>query len=858
MPRILFIEPSAEHRQRLGQSLIRCDYSIDVENDFQRALKKLQDNHETYSVVILGWPAHTQPASDELLATLGEVGHTNTAVLVMSDSATPSLLSWVSGRHHTAFQLWDNVDEVNQSIEMLLSFGNLEITEVDQVDLHPIRVLLVDDSPTARVKFRRLLENSGYQTSTAASPEEAIELAKKQQFDIAILDYFMPGLTGDGLCRKLNELPGEHNIMIAILTSSYSDKVINDSLAAGAVECMFKSEANELFLARVAAMSRQVQSTQHIEQERSQLEGILTSVGDGVYGLNTEGIITFVNPAGLHILGYTGSNQLLGQRPAELFHTSYSKRSEQELNPEHLYQRIQNGEDLHTLESTFACADDRMIQVELTAYPLRIKGKQEGAVIAFRDITRRKLLEDELRWQANHDALTHIYNRKYFEDALEQEVRRLKRSDEQSALLYLDLDRFKYVNDTATHLVGDQLLVEVAQQLTKRLRHSDLLARIGGDEFALILRNVQDEDIVSCSKEFLNQLKDTPFYVNERIYNIQASIGVRLIDKDTESPEELLTDADIACQQAKNSGRNQVHLFKPETDNKAAMDLELGWSIRLKNAIDTGAFVLHYQPILPVSNLDENKMHEEAGHVWSSMCGKFIPDDVMYEVLLRLPDSQERNINPGAFLPTAERFNMMPEIDYWVVDNALDYQTRLHSAGINATLTVNLSGQSLDSKNIIELVRRRVAENQLDPSRIVFEITETCAIYNIDSAQHLIKELSALGCRFALDDFGSGYCSFSHLKHLPVEFIKIDGLFIKDVSNDKTDLAIVRSINNIAHSLGMKTVAEWVEDRESLQLLKESGVDYVQGYYLSRPLALVPSSPELLSLDPFASGLNQR
>ncbi len=849
MQQILVVEPSATLRHALLRVFKPGGYLVDVVKDYAAAGRRCQDPG-TYAAVVIGWPDRASRASDDLLHTLSQRACANTAVLVMAHEATLSVMDWVSARPRTGLLLWDNHQDAVRSLHKLLAFDRPPAAG----QAEPARVLLVDDSPTARVRFRRLLERAGYDTVTAASPEEALQRVAEESFDLAILDYFMPEMNGDELCRRLKSQPHSTHLAVAILTSTYLDRVITDSLAAGAVECMFKNEADELFLARVDAMRRQVEATRRVEQERQRLDGILSSVGDGVYGIDQNCRINFVNPAALRILGFSRIDELLGQHPAELFHTSVSPHPEEARDAGYLYQCIEQGEAMHAVESVFTRTDGKLVQVELTVYPLRIEGAQEGAVIAFRDITERKLLEEELKWQVNHDPLTKLLNRRYFEDALDQEVRRLHRSDETSALIYLDLDRFKYINDTAGHAAGDLLLVETGHLLAGRLRGADLLARIGGDEFAIILRNVDADEAYHCAEDLRTLLAGRRFTYDERVYTVGASLGVYLMSRDTASPGEALANADIACHLAKQAGRNQTHVYRPDADSRTAMDLELGWSARLRRALDENAFTLVYQPILPLAAVDPAAADGEGG-IWSHMVETGLPGDVLYEVLLRLPDSRGQAITPGAFLPTAERFNLMPEIDYWVVREALAYQGRLHQAGIRATLTVNLSAQSLDSDRLIRLVRDGLERHALEPSTLVFEITESSAIFNIDSARRLIRELSELGCRFALDDFGSGYCSFSHLKNLPVEILKIDGMFLANLTADPMDLAIIRSINDIAHSLGKKTVAEGVETAEALRLLRDTGVDYVQGYYISHPLDLVPESEEAARHDPFASGL---
>jgi diguanylate cyclase (GGDEF)-like protein/PAS domain S-box-containing protein len=704
-----------------------------------------------------------------------------------------------------------------------------------------IRVLLVDDSPTARVKFRKLLDQCGYQTAVAACAGEAMDMAMKEKFDIAIVDYYMPDENGDVLCRRLRSNPHTASIIVAVLTSTYLDKVIHASLAAGAVECMFKNEADDLFRARVAAMSRTIRTSKRVEQERTWLEGILTSVGDGVYGVNTNGAISFINPAARQILGYVAHTKPIGIHPDNLFQVFAHENCQGKISAQmHINQAIREGKELHGVESTFTRADGTPIQVELTIYPLHIDAVHEGAVIAFRDVSLRKLLEEELKWQANHDPLTKLLNRKYIEDVLEEEVRRLKRSEEYSALLYLDLDRFKYINDTMGHNTGDQLLIEVGTQLQSRLRKSDLLGRLGGDEFAILLRNIAEDELFKIADKFRQILDELSFSRDGRTYKVNASIGVAMITPQTTTAGEVLANADIACHIAKGQGRNTTHVYKKEQDNKAAMDLDLGWSTRLHHALQKNTFKLYYQPIVALQELDIDNLPEEQGKLWSYLQENDLLNYQHYEVLLRLPNSHGEPISPNAFLPTAERFNMMRDIDRWVINAAMQQMALLGPDYQHVTFAINLSGQSLAPGHLASIIREDMEKYHLHPSRFMFEITESCAINDFDTASELIEELSQLGCRFALDDFGSGYSSFSHLKRLPVEHIKIDGMFVRDIVTDPMDMAIIRSITHIAHTLGKKTVAEFVESAATLRLLKDCGVDYVQGFYISHPLAKLP------------------
>ena len=830
MHNILLIETSATLRHAMKKSLVRQAYTVTAHVNFVAGLEHLIAHPNEYDAVVLGWPEQTNTSTDELLSTLCDPPYDQLPLVVLAHDADSAKLGWISCRTNSAFIMWDTFKDAVKTLPKLLNNQNI----APCCDI-AIRALIVDDSPTARVKFRRHLEQSGCEVVTASCSTEALKIATHESFDIAIIDYYMPDENGDVLCKRLRSNPQTAGIILAVLTSTYSDKVIQSSLAAGAVECMFKGEPVDLFKARVAVMSRSIRITNRIDQERARLDGILSSVGDGVYGVDQNGRITFANPATQQMLGYQAEHELIGQHPDQLFHRYESVNSYASTTDLHyLEQTITEGKERHGIESIFTRTDGTPLQVELTIYPLRIDGHHEGAVVAFRDVSVRKLLEEELKWQANHDPLTKLLNRKCLEEHLERELQRLTRSNETSALIYIDLDRFKYINDTIGHAAGDQLLTEVAHQLQSRLRQADILGRLGGDEFGLLLRNVDSENAFQVADKFRELLSSYDFIREGRTYKIHASIGVALINRHSKSHGEVLANADIACHIAKGKGRNSSHVYNSELDEKSAMDLELGWSARLHNALEKDKFHLYFQPIVPLHELDLDNL-PEGGKLCEYLANSSSECFDTYEVLIRLHNSHGEPISPNAFLPTAERFNMMRDIDSWVINAAMKRMAELEPEHDNITFTINLSGQSLDPEVLVPLFCEGIKKYNLDANRFLFEITETCAINDIRSATRLITELGNLGCRFALDDFGSGYCSFSHLKRLPVDYIKIDGMFVKDILTDPMDAAIIRSITNIAHTLGKQTIAEFVESADIIHLLKECGVDYIQGFYVAKP-----------------------
>ncbi len=841
MPRILLVESSATVRHIQKNLLMKAGYEVEAGLDFESACALLDadaNGRISCDAVVLGWSDHSLAEVVMFYTLLERPSHLSLPVLTLAHKPGAEVFLRAGRRPNTAFLSWKDYKKTCDVLANLLIDTNTSQSGGNGPGnaTHPIRVLLVDDSATVRAKYQRLLTANGYDAVTAASVSEGFGRALEAPFDIAIIDYFMPDATGDVLCQRLRDHKTTSAISTAVFTGTYLDDAIKQSLDAGAVECMFKNESDELFLARLTAMSRAIRAHQSIETERERLSGILRSVGEGVYGVNAEGQISFANPACRRILGYGPEERLIGKSALELFHYADIDGVPIEKKNCALQRSYAGGEPIQAWETVFWHKSGAPIPVECTVYPLTIKDKQEGSVVAFRDISERKTLEDELRWQASHDALTKLFNRRYFEEQLVREVEHLKRNDEVSALLYLDLDRFKYINDTAGHAAGDRLLVEIAQQIAHRMRKSDLLARLGGDEFAVLLRNISRDNVLQAADGFREMLDHYMFVYKGKHYKINGTIGIAMIDSETGSASEVLANADIACHIAKGEGRNRSHLFEPENDNKKAMDVDLGWSSRLHEALTNDHLILHYQPIIPLARIPQAMMSAGEGPIYEKLLSVVPQNEIVNEALLRLNDPVWGVIFPGVFLPTAERFNMMDKLDYWVIKDTLQKMARLQKAGYSGMFTINLSAQTIANATLVDDIEALVAELNINTSKVIFEITETSAVSNLLTANELIVRLNALGCRLALDDFGSGFSSFSYLKNLPVDFIKIDGLFVRGVATDPGDRAIVQSMNDIAHSLGKQTVAEYVEDGEILQFLHKIGVDYVQGHYISPPI----------------------
>ncbi|MBI5462875.1 MAG: EAL domain-containing protein [Gammaproteobacteria bacterium] len=839
-PTVLLIEESATLRYALEKQLRVNQYQVLVADTYSRGQELLLEPAQRIDLVVVGWPAHTHPAADELFTLLEEPRPGTLPVLVLVQDPDAATRTWAIRRSHTAMLDWRHHAELPATLRKL--FSSLDSHESHHpcapVQRAQVKVLFVDDSPSVRAHYRRLLTSKGYVADIASNITEAFDKAKRNAYDIAIIDYFMPDGNGDELCRKLRDEPNTRHIATAIFTSTYLDQVIRDSLNAGAVECMFKNEVDDLFLARVDAMSRSVEGTKSIEAERRRLQSILNSVGDGVYGVDRDGRITFANPATRIALGYDDETALIGRAAHDVMH--YADESGTRIAPTASLLNCAYGsrQVVRAWETVFWSRDGQCIPVECTIYPLYVRGQHEGSVVAFRDIAERKSLEERLRWQAMHDPLTELFNRRYFEEQLEREQQWQVRYRGTSALLYLDLDHFKYINDTAGHTAGDALLVDIGHRLQERLRKTDTLARLGGDEFAVIMRNIDAQDIAPAADAFRRAITERDFYYQDKTFKMAASIGVALFDHTAASPGDILVDADIGCHIAKSQGGNRTHIYSDESDHKTKMDADLGWSTQLRDALASDRFELHYQPILPLSMYRDKLADIDTDtRLWNSLDPNNLPCKIGFEVLLRLRDKNGDLVPPNIFIPTAERFFLMPEIDLWVLNRATAELAKLRREFGPACFSINLSGHTLCHPDLIPRIRAAIERHSLDPVSLTFEVTETAAICDMRAAQRAIHALKELGCHFSLDDFGTGFSSFSHLKQLPVDFIKIDGMFIQSIANDPIDRALVRSIADIAHHLGCRTIAEYVDSPEIMQVLIECGVDFIQGNIIAEPLA---------------------
>jgi len=420
----------------------------------------------------------------------------------------------------------------------------------------------------------------------------------------------------------------------------------------------------------------------------------------------------------------------------------------------------------------------------------------------------------ELLQLANHDSLTGLFNRRRFLEELRQEIMSVVKKGHESALFFVDLDQFKYINDACGHPAGDRLIRKVADELLRSVGQEDTVARFGGDEFALLVRHTDLDGARLTADTILANMRRMAHIEEERVFHVHCSVGVTMLTGDNLLHDELINQADIACREAKAAGRNRMHIFEQTVEAEQQASADIGWMNRLRKAVDNDEFELRFQPI---NRIDTG----ETTH---------------HEVLIRLRNDEGKPILPDAFLPSAVRFGLMSEIDFWIIRHAAKAYEREAASNTQLKLAINLSANAFENEDLTSYVEETFAEHNVPPKNIVFEITESLAIRRPVHVERQIAELRDLGCELALDDFGTGYSSFSYLQKLHFDYIKIDGAFVKDLPKNPVDQKMIKLIAEIGREAGMKTVAEYVQNAETLSLLGELGVDLAQGYFVGRPL----------------------
>lgn len=543
-------------------------------------------------------------------------------------------------------------------------------------------------------------------------------------------------------------------------------------------------------------------------------KGLYDNAIEGIFQCTLEGRFISANPSMAHFMGYASP---------EDFITHVTDKGPQAFMDPTLYHEFRravlNKGQVLNFEAQGQRRDGKPFWFSLSAKMVKAINLRQDLIEGFVvDITERKRSEDQLHFLARHDPLTGLVNRREFEHRLDLALSEAHREGVRHTLLFMDLDQFKLVNDTCGHIAGDELLRQVTLQIQQQMRSGDTLARMGGDEFGVLLEGCSGSNAMHVANKIRTTIQDFRFVWDNKMFTLGVSIGLVAITDQVDSVKALLSLADAACYAAKDAGRNRVHEYDPSDSELATQQSQMQWAARINQALDGNEFELFVQPIVPVGAAMEVPLH--------------------YEVLIRLRD-QENMVFPGAFLPAAERYNLMPALDRWVIRNLFRWMAE-HPDKVEQwqLCAINLSGLTLGDEDFPDFLRQQFEIFSIPHAKICFEITETIAVINLANTLRFMEEFKAIGCRFSLDDFGSGFSSYGYLKNLPVDYLKIDGTFVKDIETDAIDFAMVESINRIGHVMGKKTIAEFVENEQILAMLSSIGVDYAQGYGISKPVPL--------------------
>ena len=707
--------------------------------------------------------------------------------------------------------------------QIAVSYGDFAAAWIGEVDPDKQRV-----TPVASSDGRRLEPGACIPLSAGIPPGMAVlgryaVIIDELDWQRSDLDWCDPVPPGVGQSAAL--MPIMHKgrvfglLVVYARAAGYFDQAVQELLEELVGDIAYAVENHAREQAHQAAHEQLAHSSRRLAKLNQQMRLLLESTGEGIFGVDQKGDCTFINKAAASMLGYK-QDEVLYQpihsmiRLPELAQQAFSAGMRQQQVP----RRVK--------DESFRRHDGTLFPVEYSTHPMIEEGRLKGAVTVFRDVTETRSMLREMRFLATHDPLTHLFNRHAFDQRLREAFADARDYDLTHVLCYMDLDQFKLVNDTCGHVAGDTMLRHLSHQLRQAIGADGVLARLGGDEFGLLLERHTLEQGQEVAERIFESIKRFRFSWEGRSYSCGVSIGIAEINAKTESTHSVLSAADTACYVAKDMGRNRLHVYRPYDEEITRQQGQMRWVNRIEAAIQRESFSLMQQPILSIGSQSIGDEH--------------------VEVLLRMHDHEGRVIAPGAFIPAAERYNLIGSLDRWVIRNTFrwlaEHPARLEELGLCA---INLSGQSLGEGSLYEFILEQLREYQLPAEKISFEITETAVVSRLDQATRFISLLKRRGFRFALDDFGTGMSSFAYLKSLPVDFLKIDGSFVRNMLNDPVDRAMVESINRIGHLMGLKTIAEYVESDQILEQLIDLGVDYAQGYGIVKPspLVMVGSGP---------------
>lgn|GEM_PF-2367685 len=673
------------------------------------------------------------------------------------------------------------------------------------------RLLLVDDSKTVQLQYRKILENDGFKVDVADNAEQGLEKALANKYDLAIIDYFMPGDNGAQLCRNLQANEATYDLTCSILTAQYKQSVVDECLNAGARECMFKNESQDLFLTRVRALIRSVERKRQVEKERARLIGLLYSVAEGVFGVTADGRIQFVNPATLKLLGQSMVD-LLGRFPHDVIHPTDNIGQQTSFDHCFLQQAYLLGDELRDWRTLFQRADGSLFPVECSVTLLGDVDNNQGSVVVFRDISEQLRLEKNWQWQLSHDHMTGLLNRNAFEDVLRRELNRVRRTKDNGLLLFVDLDNFKMVNDKLGHAAGDELLTNLAKNLSERARDTDFVGRLAGDEFVVLLTSVAPDQIAEMAEKYRQLLQESNLFWEGNSYRVTGSIGVAVIDEYVDSMGEILAQADQACQQAKQKGKNQWAVYTQTSEYQTEQG---NWFKRLTNAMREKQFTLLQQGVFLTTDT-----HKQVG----------------VNCLLRL-EEEGVMISPAIFMSNAKRFDIIKDIDRLMLEKLIQICATTQAAS-SQWYSVSLSTESLCDEGFRNELFLLWKQSQLSPAQLSFEISED-QLYQFSGWQKHLTQLREFGFRVVISNFGMNSQSVLGLPHMPVDAIKLDTSLTRELASSISRSHLIDAIVKTAKDSGVQVIATHIETAEELELLVAREVDMVQGFYLGKPVRML-------------------
>jgi diguanylate cyclase (GGDEF)-like protein/PAS domain S-box-containing protein len=704
--------------------------------------------------------------------------------------------------------------------------NNNELTPLE--DMKKLSLLVIEDNVDTRQLVNRIL-SSRFTIDSAEDGEEGLALWRKNTYSLVLLDVMLPGMSGNQVLELImQEKPSQS---VVIMTANHTMELAEELMLNGAADFVTKpfraeqlrhvcetASRREDFIISNLQFADKVKSLNSSRAEYKKVserhQRLLDQLGSVIIELDEQGNICFLNKAWEKFTGYT----ILESQQRSLHDFMENSGIKGNYTSDELTKVLLGNVRSHSFEFSLKNKFNEELWAE-ARFEITSGSDHKSHCISgtIDNVTLRKKAQNDLEYLAMHDSLTGLFNRVYFESELNQYAAMAARGNGPHALLYLDLDRFKVINDTLGHHHGDTVLRNTSELICSRLRKSDLIARIGGDEFALLLPHTNQTTALKLATDICKLLDDYQCRIEGQVFKVNCSIGIadmngeEFIDAEF-TAQEYMKRADIALYAAKKSGRNLAHIYNENDVLSKDLQASLEWARTLHQAVADDNLILYFQPIV----------HIASGEI------------AYYEALVRL-ELDGKLVMPGEFIPALEREGDMSLLDRQVISKAISY---LSAHKKLSKIAINLSAQGFSDERLLPLIKEKLAQYQVDANRIIFELTESASLSNITATQQMIEQLMILGCAFSIDDFGTGFSTFSYLKQLPAQSVKIDGSFIVDLASNPVDLALVKAIYEVATALGKKTVAEFVENEATLTILADIGVTYAQGYHLSKPKAV--------------------